>query len=478
MRVISGVELASCGRSLPAQFVVSLGGGTTLSVTQILRLLPGKRLTCRAKYEGRMVLVKLFFGSAYSRHCSREIEGVGYIEKAGVNTPRLILSAEDPSQQLAFALFEFLQQAETLQNRWLDATTEQAKKDVFKQALGAIAQLHNHSVYQKDIHLNNFLLCDGRLYLIDGGQVFQEKAKDGVGVKESTTNVALFFAQFFPWEDSWLDVVFNYYLEARNRSLEMPIQEVKNKVIEQRERRERKYIDNKIFRRCSEFNTIKNWSSYCVFSRIFDEKDVEELINNPDRFIERGRVLKSGRSATVAKIDFAGRTYIIKRYNKKSASHRLARSLLDSRAVVSWRNGHLLTFNGIPTAAPLLVFEQRFGVMRAGSYVVTEYIEGEHAFNFFSRDDQSEAAKLMAEKIAQLIKRLHQSGFNHGDLKSHNIWISGDKPLLIDLDGMKRNRGKKRQLKLVKKDWLRLHRDLGNSVIASILFSGQEWLND
>jgi len=128
---------------------------------------------------------------------------------------------------------------------------------------------------------------------------------------------------------------------------------------------------------------------------------------------------------------------------------------MPSRAADSWKNGHLLEFNHIPTAKPLLML----------SYVLTEYIEGCHAFDYFESSHPLGEREAMAVKINTLIKHLHQSGFVHGDLKAHNIWIKGNEPILIDLDGMERE-----QQPLIAKDWSRLHRDLASSDIAAILF--------
>jgi len=69
-----------------------------------------------------------------------------------------------------------------------------------------------------------------------------------------------------------------------------------------------------------------------------------------------------------------------------------------------------------------------------------------------------------------LVKHLHQAGFVHGDLKAHNIWIKGNEPLLIDLDGME----KRRSENMVMEDWQRLYRDLANSDISQSLFLGAD----
>ncbi len=459
--------------SFPYEVESSCLLGKVLSCTQLLRNLPSKRMVCQATYGGQTVLVKLFFGASYKRRWQREVDGVIHIASSGVRTPELLEAVVDEQQGIAFAIFEFIDQADTLDACWQKASGDGAKAAIFKQALDVIATLHNSGVVQEDIHLNNFLIGEGGLYLIDGDQVSLQKKGQALSVELAIDNIALFFAQFHPWEDDWVDQVFGCYLGLRGISMtEMPLQALKQKVKEQRTWREGRYVEKKVFRACSEFNLIKNWNNFSVFSREIDEEEAYRFINEPDAFIERGEILKSGRSATVAKIKFAGKSCVVKRYNKKSTHHRLARSLLESRAAVSWRSGHLLRFNGISTAAPLLMLEQRFGVMRFGSYILTEYISGEHAANYFSRDDCSAEAKAMAEKVRRLIVKLHQSEISHGDLKSHNIWIAENSPLLIDLDGMQKNRDKRRQEQLARRDWSRLFRDLGGSEIAPILFKG------
>jgi tRNA A-37 threonylcarbamoyl transferase component Bud32 len=332
--------------------------------------------------------------------------------------------------------------------------------------------LHDNCVYQQDVHLNNFLIRDGAIFLIDGDQVLFKAEPPALALKKAVDNLALFFTQLYPWEDEKIEPLFNYYCSLRlSVSDEISLRAVRKQLQKRRLWRERKFLEKKIFRVCSDFNMIKNWKHYCLFSREIGVEAASNFMSDPDRFIDEGEILKSGRSATVAKICFAGKAYAVKRYNKKSNYHRLARSLKESRAAVSWRNGHLLRFNGLPTAKPILMLEQRLGKMRFGSYIITEYIPGEHAANYFSRDDQSDEAKMIAEEVAGLVGKLHKSGISHGDLKSHNIWIAENRPILIDLDGMRRNKYEIQHERLVKEDWLRLHRDLGSSGVASRLFS-------
>ncbi|PCI17539.1 MAG: hypothetical protein COB62_07465, partial [Piscirickettsiaceae bacterium] len=235
-----------------------------------------------------------------------------------------------------------------------------------------------------------------------------------------------------------------------------------------RDWREKKYVEKKGFRQCGTFDVVKNWHTFCVFSRDFSRNNALNIIKNADALIDKGEVLKSGRTAIVSKINVDGKGYVIKRYNKKSGLHQFFRCLMESRAAVSWKNGHLLEFNHIPTASPVLLFEKRWGICRKKSYILTEYREGIHAFDFFKSNIDVESKVDMAIKVTKLIHHFHQCCFIHGDLKAHNIWIARGEPLLIDLDGMKKV--KRNKPRVFRHDWLRLYKDLRENDVAEVLF--------
>jgi tRNA A-37 threonylcarbamoyl transferase component Bud32 len=441
----------------------------SLVCTRALRFLPGKRLVCQANYGGQNVLAKIFFGADYQRRWSREVKGVGYIHEAGIRTPHLLESVIDSTKKMAIAVFEFIDDVKTFDELRQEGSFFSPRTDFFQAALRIIAKMHDASIYQQDIHLDNFLAKDEKVYLVDGDQVHFEKAASGLLARLAVDNLAMFFTQLYPWQGELIEHLFDDYLAERGENGSgVTLLAVKQKLLKYRAWREKKYVGKKVFRTCSAFERIRNWKTFCIFSREFGRDNATHFIGAPDFWIEKGETLKSGRTATVARINLEGKFYLVKRYNRKSSHHQFARCLLESRSAVSWRNGHLLEFNGVPTARPLLIFERRIGPMRGCSYVLTEYLEGLHAFDYFQKDDCSSDAKVMAEKIVKLIENFHQCMFIHGDLKPHNIWITGNEPMLIDLDGMRKiddNHGT-----LVDKDWSRLKRDLGNSEVATILF--------
>ncbi len=436
---------------------------------ELSRFLPHKRLACKATYQGRAVFIKIFFGKGYKQRAKREFDGAQLMSKAGAPTPEIIDFVINESANFSLVIFQFIDQAETLGHKLASLNSVEEREAVFRTALTFICKMHDQSCYQQDVHLDNFLDDGNKLYLIDGDQVNAEQKGRCLSEKWASRNLAMFLTQLPQWEKASINKLLDSYIKLRDTTLSPNFRQgVLRQLSIYRDWREDKYINKKVFRRCTAFEIIKNWKQFCVFSRALDKQDVEQFIANPDSFINEGQVLKSGRSATVAKVDIAGKLYIVKRYNKKSTLHQFARSVMESRAAVSWRNGHLLDFNGIETAKPLLLLENRFGKLRGRSYFVTEYLEGIHAYEYFHSAVCRADAMTMAEKIHCLIQHLHACGYAHGDLKAHNIWITNNSPVLIDLDGMRKV--SKAKLGLVNKDWSRLQKDLGTSDIAEALF--------
>jgi len=103
-------------------------------------------------------------------------------------------------------------------------------------------------------------------------------------------NLAMFFTQLTPWEHSHIDSLLDFYVESRGQSFPAIFyDDTKQQLSEYKQWREKKYIEKKVFRRCSAFNVIKNWRQYCVYSREFDQACVQQFIADPDEAISNGR---------------------------------------------------------------------------------------------------------------------------------------------------------------------------------------------
>jgi tRNA A-37 threonylcarbamoyl transferase component Bud32 len=131
------------------------------------------------------------------------------------------------------------------------------------------------------------------------------------------------------------------------------------------------------------------------------------------------------------------RRVVVKRYNRKSAWHALRQVLRGTRAAASWCNAHALQFDGIRTARPHLLLEQRRGWFRGTAWVVMEYVAGPTARDLFADAAPLSGGQAAArDGIAMLLRALWELRISHGDMKATNIIVSGEGPVLLDLDAL------------------------------------------
>ncbi|MGB1428703.1 MAG: lipopolysaccharide kinase InaA family protein, partial [Cycloclasticus sp.] len=82
--------------------------------------------------------------------------------------------------------------------------------------------------------------------------------------------------------------------------------------------------------------------------------------------------------------------------------------------------------------------EERVGVFRRRSYLLSELIDAPQAWDIYESEHFSEKEKTRwAEKIYELFLLLKTSQISHGDLKAQNILCMEQTALFIDLDGLK-----------------------------------------
>lgn len=219
------------------------------------------------------------------------------------------------------------------------------------------------------------------------------------------------------------------------------------------------------------FTVNDNWHEF----RVIDQRDKSEelglLLSTPDSFIDKGRIIKSGKATTVAIVQSGSKTFFIKRYNRKSSLYSFFRSVIPSRAAVTWHAALLLESVGVPTARPIALLEKRTGPIKRESYVVHEYLESIHAMSFFGEGaSPCPEWQPAAAAIGDILFSLKRSLIIHGDLKGHNFIMHQQRPLLIDLDSLKSYRSPRRFKKQHPKDLKRFERNWLNEPNAQPLF--------
>ncbi|VVP02678.1 3-deoxy-D-manno-octulosonic acid kinase [Pseudomonas fluorescens] len=433
-------DLKNAGRTPSLPLTIALAdaaGPADLQLLSLLRVLPGQRYVGAGVWRGRPVLAKLLVGSKAARHFQRELNGVKLLAAQGLTTPLLLADGLKEGEG-GWLLFEFLEDAESLGDAWAQVEALPVLADeqsaVLAEALGAIAQLHSKGLWQQDLHLDNLLRHDGQLYLIDGAGICAETAGQPLSRQKVLENLGVFFAQLPKSLEPFTEELLVYYLLS-NAEHALPLEALQKQIDKVRAWRLRDYLI-KVGRECTLFAVQRGAFALRAIRRE-EEAAMVPVLEQADALLDQGHLYKTGGAASVGKVDVAGRTLVIKRYNIKNFAHWLKRFWRPSRAWHSWREGNRLAFLGIATPKPLAVLEKRFLWLRSRAYLITEYLPGPDIIERFAPYVESgDAPETELQALDQLFARLIAERISHGDFKGHNLFWQEDRWALIDLDSM------------------------------------------
>jgi tRNA A-37 threonylcarbamoyl transferase component Bud32 len=144
--------------------------------------------------------------------------------------------------------------------------------------------------------------------------------------------------------------------------------------------------------------------------------------------------LKDSRSSSVIEMNIslqgAPCPVIYKRFKVRSRLAPWLSLLRPTQALRSWVLGHGLIERCLPTARPLLVIERRrLGAARE-AYLLTEKITNAcHLHQFVAETmklparERAPVLRDLIESLARLVRKLHDRGLSHRDLKASNILV-------------------------------------------------------
>ena len=423
-QTLTGADLVRLGRELPVPFDVTLStadGATPVRCEALLRVLPGRRIVARAMHDGRVVLAKLFVGPRASVERQWEERGHFAFIRAGVATPEIVGGGN------------LLGGGEALLFEYLDGATPITEADL-PQTMPIIARLHAHGVVQNDLHLGNLLRTARGLFLVDGGGVSGMGDDKPLSLRASVRNLALFLAQFGIRAETGFVAAWHAYCVARGfKTIDADGSPLLEAVHRARRIRLRAY-QKKVLRDCSEFYAERGFGYFFVCDRASFNERIDALIDDIDEQFARGRVIKAGNTATVARVYVDGAPLVIKRYNIKSWRHAISRMWRPTRAQRAWQNAHRLRMLGIPTVQPVALIEHRFGPLRRSAYFV---MRDEGGIDLRERFESRHIKALVA-----LFADLSRAGLVHGDTKATNFVDVAGTVHVIDLDAMRAPRTK------------------------------------
>jgi tRNA A-37 threonylcarbamoyl transferase component Bud32 len=183
---------------------------------------------------------------------------------------------------------------------------------------------------------------------------------------------------------------------------------------------------------------------------------LHELLANPDAaFTQPGaKLLKQCVSSTVAELELpmpgGPRTVILKRVNTRSALDWVKNLARPSAVRRSWLFGHGLRERWLPTPRPLAMLHwYRAGILPAEGYLLTEKVPDAVGLSEAVRArPETRVVRAWAERLARVIRAMHDRGVSHRDLKAPNVMLqgaatdpAGATPVLIDLVGVRAGAG-------------------------------------
>ncbi len=140
---------------------------------------------------------------------------------------------------------------------------------------------------------------------------------------------------------------------------------------------------------------------------------------------------KPNDPTTISIIEFEGKKYLAKRYNRKGFWHGLKIMFRGSNALSSWYAACLLYQDGtVSLAEPISMVEKRWGPFHRSAFVVTEFLSGALKASELRDIDM----KATLEGIARLANQLQAARIQHNDFQLENILFVGWKPYLVDFD--------------------------------------------
>jgi tRNA A-37 threonylcarbamoyl transferase component Bud32 len=442
-------------------FQLTLMDSGPLICEKILRIVPGRRLVALGTWQGQPVVAKCFYDRDAKHHMMRDIKGAEILQQANVPTPRLLYQTTAHKHRTHLILFEKIEEAIPLDRIWQQKEDYLAINALMHSFTIELATQHVLGILQHDLHLNNFLVTDKRIYTLDGGTITQFDAP--LDKKNSLENLGLFFAQLGAGTGPLKQELFQVYVKARGWLVKKADLLLLQSSFKTSWKERWRHYHKKIFRNCTTFKKIKTLFKSIIYDRAYQSPAFLNVLNHPDDiFTDPNTVLlKKGRSSTVAKIIIDQRVLVIKRYNIKNGLHWLRRCCRDTRAKQAWCLAQRLCLFGVSTARPIAYIENHVLGLRGTSYFLMEHVEGQDSGTFFSAYEPHDPCfETVAKRILKLIHDLSELQMVHGDLKKTNIIIHRDRPFLIDLDGMSQyklalffKRAYKKEIKRFMRNW-------------------------
>lgn len=189
-------------------------------------------------------------------------------------------------------------------------------------------------------------------------------------------------------------------------------------------------------------HSLRQWMTW---ARGLPNEAVAGLWACPDRLLREGTCLQTKTRTTVARVELAGHSYLLKYHHWAGFWKTLFKSRAESPNRFSFDLGVELSGSGVPTPRPLACIDVRLGPFNICSYLLTEFVAGTSLYRLL-RHDRPDAATIddLARQVAGIWQSLDDLQLSHNDLKPENFMVDpGGRVWLIDLENAQRHNNRK-----------------------------------
>jgi tRNA A-37 threonylcarbamoyl transferase component Bud32 len=417
----------------------NLSGEVCLKLVRVLRVLEGRREVWIATMTGtsRSVVAKRFLpGSKQGKESHLEIRGLNELKDRGVPGPNLLCVASDNVGGI-WVLTDYIEGAADLSEVLVAGAHASSEAAAISGFARTLIMHWRKGVHQTDVHNRNYLWDGKLLYTIDVGSIRFMRGAITRRLRVDTLTRTCFKFSDNQWS-LFLDAFDGIAENSDEKALSafMRSSGFKNQ-LENRKRKEKKRVWQKSQRTSSDFRVSSEPGLRLFAVSTADAALIEKISSEPDSLFDQGTRLKSGNTCTVQLVEFGGRKYVVKRYNRKPFVYRLRHIFSTSRIVYSWANAAVLQRFRIRTPQVVVACEfRKFGLLDRG-FVVMECVQGETLDSFMQQSSFTPENRMAyIDEAADLLENLRIFRIVHGDMKAKNLLVEDGKIWLIDIDGM------------------------------------------
>ncbi|MDX1777943.1 MAG: lipopolysaccharide kinase InaA family protein, partial [Thermodesulfobacteriota bacterium] len=323
--------------------------------------------------------------------------------------------------------------------------TFESRRSVIEKVAGIISKIHQEGFFYRDLHAGNILVHtrkDGsvQIYPIDFHKVWHFKrlplwmrVRDLAQLKNSlnlSQTDQLRFLKSYSTKSPVLSEGFKDIVKKINKKA------AKLWGVHLKSRTKRCLVES------SEFSVKNAYGMSLYFRKIYSQSFIMEILRTYDagNASSQVTVLKNTNKQVVSTVSIAGhevppaKRVLVKESRVFGLTNKLFQTLTRSRAKRAWIAARGLQVRGLNTPSGLALIEMKqFGLITR-TILINEFIENAHELNDFVikyfKDKSTKSHVFNKDSfishLAQTLRKLHDSGIYHADLKSNNILVNLD----------------------------------------------------